>query len=161
MKRTPLNRGKGLNRKKPMSRQPRTEKAQAKAETWRLFSLYIRYRDSLKTTGTLTECACVTCGRVKPTRARNGIQAGHFIQGRHNSIIYDERQVRGQCQYCNDKLKGNWVPYRAFMVREYGEAVVDELIERDKLTETWSVGELEALQVELRAKIEAMGGSVE
>jgi len=151
MKRTPPK------RKTPLSRRPKSPKARAKAETWRLFSLYIRYRDALKTTGSLEECACVTCGRIKPTRARGGIQAGHFIPSRHNSILYDYRGCHGQCVWCNRTLNGNWVPYRAFMVETYGEDVVNELIERDKETRTWSIGELEVLQAELREKLAEMG----
>jgi len=151
MKRTPPK------RKTPMSRSPKSPKAQAKAETWRLFSLYIRYRDALKTTGTLEECACVTCGRIKPTRTRAGIQAGHFIPGRHNSILYDYRGCHGQCPYCNRTLKGNWVPYLEFMLAEYGPEVVEEFQARDKQTQSWSIGELEALQAELRDKLAEMG----
>lgn len=154
MKRTPFKRKTGL------SRRPKSDKAKAKAETWRLFSLYIRYRDSLKTTGTLTECACVTCGRVKPTRARNGIQAGHFYPGRHNAIIYDRRNCAGQCIWCNRDLKGNWPAYYDFMLRTYGQAVIDELKARDREVVSWSIDELEALQAQLRADITAMGGEL-
>ena len=46
-------------KRKPMSRQPKSEMAKTKAETWRLFSLFIRYRDALKTTGTLEELSLI------------------------------------------------------------------------------------------------------
>ena len=151
MKRTPLK------RKKPMSRRPKSPKAKAKAETWRLLSLYIRYRDAIKTTGGLDNCACVTCGRVKPTRGAGCIQAGHFIPGRHNSILYDYRGIAGQCAYCNDHMKGNWVPYQKYMQETYGQEVIDELMERDKETRSWTIGELEALQAELREKLAELG----
>ena len=154
MKRTPLKRKTGL------SRRPKSDKAKAKAETWRLMSLYIRYRDALKTTGTLTSCACVTCGRIKPTRAIGGIQCGHFLPGRHNAIIYDRRNMAGQCSFCNDHLKGNWPAYYDYMLREYGQAVIDELKARDREVVSWSIDELEILQAQLRADITAMGGEL-
>ena len=122
-----------------------------------MFSAYIRIRDAFETTGALDECECVTCGRKKPLfRTHDSIQAGHFIPGRHNAILFDERGCHGQCAYCNDHLKGNWVPYLKFMQARYGQAVVDELMARDKESVSWKTYELEELQAELRVKIRAV-----
>lgn len=133
---------------------PKGAHARAKADTWELFSAYIRIRDAIRTTGAPDECECVTCGRRKPLfRTHDSIQAGHFIPGRHNAILFDARGCHGQCSYCNDHLRGNWVRYMEFMLLKYGEDVIDELIDRDRQTVSWKTFELEGLQEQLRVEI--------
>ena len=148
MKKTPLK------RKTALSARPKSEKARLKAEVWNLVSAYVRLRDALMTTGSLDECRCVTCGRRKPLFVRGGIEAGHFIPGRHNSILYDVRAIHGQCSYCNDYLKGNWVPYRDYMVRMYGVDMVEDLIRRDREIVSYKDYELEVLADEMLVSIE-------
>jgi hypothetical protein len=99
----------------------------AKKKAWDAFSIYIRTRDALKTTGTIDYCLCVTCGRRYPVHQVGGLQAGHFIQGRHPSVLFDERNCHAQCYGCNVMKKGNMVKYYKFMLSEYGQAVIDEL----------------------------------
>jgi hypothetical protein len=104
--------------------------AKAKANKW--FSLFIRTRDALITTGTLTRCLCVTCGRMYPIKQHGGLQAGHFIQGRHPSVLFDERNCHAQCYGCNVMKKGNMVKYYKFMLENYGQEVIDELEALDR-----------------------------
>lgn len=65
-----------------------------KKKAWDAFSRYIRTRDCLKSTGDRNRGACVTCGRVFDFKK---LQAGHFIPGRVNSILFDEQCVHAQC----------------------------------------------------------------
>ena len=88
----------------------------AKKRAWKAFSLYIRMRDQ----------RCVTCG------VSEFLQAGHFIVGRHNSVLFDERNCHAQCYGCNVGRKGNIVEYYPFMVTTYGQNVIDELKLLDK-----------------------------
>jgi hypothetical protein len=106
--------------------------SKAKAKAWTAFSLYIRTRDSLKTTGTPTDCLCVTCRRKYPTRKVGGIQAGHFVQGRHPGVLFDDRNCHGQCYGCNVMKYGNTLNYYDFMLETYGKEVIDELREKDR-----------------------------
>lgn len=99
----------------------------AKKKAWDSFSLYIRTRDSLKTTGTLDRCVCVTCGRSYPRLGVGCIQAGHFIASRVNSILFDERGTNGQCYSCNVGRGGAHVEYFVWMEQNYGRDVIDEL----------------------------------
>ena len=101
--------------------------SKAKAKAWPAFSIYIRTRDALKTTGTLDEALCVTCDRRYPIKKVGGLQAGHFIQGRHPSVLFDERNCHAQCYGCNVMKKGNMVKYYKFMLKEYGQEAIDEL----------------------------------
>ena len=86
-----------------------------KQKAWDQFSLYVRVRDALRTTGDIHDCVCCSCGRVKPAFGRGCIQAGHFIPGRKNSVLFSEVGVHGQCSWCNGSdlggLKGNWPGY--------------------------------------------------
>lgn len=98
----------------------------AKKKAWDSFSKYIRARDAIKTTGSLDNCVCVSCGRTYPAFGVGCIQAGHLIPGRTNTLLIDEKLVNGQCYHCNIGLKGNYVPYRRKMVQWYGEEFVIE-----------------------------------
>lgn len=61
------------------------------------------------------------------------MQAGHFVPGRGNGVLLDERGVHPQCYRCNCILHGNLIEYYPFMVRTYGQEVVDELRRNAKL----------------------------
>ena len=61
-----------------------------KKKVWQEFSKYIRLRDS----DSNGNCSCITCGVVKPYKE---MQAGHLLDGRTNSILFDEEIVYSQC----------------------------------------------------------------
>jgi hypothetical protein len=82
---------------------------------WPVFSRYIRTRDCIRTTGSPLHGKCVTCGKKYPI---GKLQAGHFIPGRTDAILFDETQVHAQCYRCNVKLQGMWHKYYAFMLDE-------------------------------------------
>lgn len=98
--------------------------SQAKKACWKEFSRFIRIRDCLKTTGGPEYGKCVTCGKVYEY---GRLQAGHFVPGRRNAGLFDERGVHAQCFVCNVRLGGNWTEYLDYMMAEYGEDVVEEL----------------------------------
>ena len=85
---------------------------------WKNFSLYIRLRDAIKTTGTLEYAKCITCGKILPV---SELQAGHMIPGRTNGICFDETIVHAQCAKCNGPGGGEKQAYRMKMVAEHGE----------------------------------------
>lgn len=103
----------------------------AKKKAWTAFSLYIRTRDALKTTGTKETAKCVTCDRIYPIRAVGGLQAGHFLPNRHNSVLFNEKNCHAQCYGCNVMKKGNMVKYYKYMLENYGQKTIDELEELD------------------------------
>lgn len=88
----------------------------AKEKAWAVFSQYIRrkYADSEG------NCKCVTCDTTKHWKE---LHAGHFIDGRNNSVLYNEQLVHPQCFHCNSKmpgcLGGNKVAYTIFMATKY------------------------------------------
>jgi hypothetical protein len=97
---------------------------------------------------------CITCGVRKYYKE---LQAGHFIPGRHNAILFDERGVHPQCFHCNMSvavggLNGNPRKYDAFMRKTYGDGVVAELDALDMTERKFTPQEL----IDLREKYEAL-----
>ena len=105
-------------------------KSTVKGKAWREFSKFIRLRDALKTTETLTHVKCITCGKLIPIGSAD---AGHFVSRRYNATLFDERNVNTQCRYCNRFLDGNLLEYRRQLIKKYGEGIDTEL--EDKATE--------------------------
>jgi len=110
-----------------------------KLDVWKVFSLFIRTRDAIKTTKTLDEAICITCDKRYPIK---NLHAGHFIPGRHNSILFDERNVHAQCGVCNMWRKGNTVKYFRKMQQMYGDDVINELEKKDTETKQFKQHDL-------------------
>lgn len=62
------------------------------------------------------------------------MQAGHFLPGRKNAVLYCEVGVHSQCFNCNITLKSNWPEYLEYMKQEYGISVVNQLMARRRET---------------------------
>ena len=86
----------------------KSEKQRAKACAWRWFSKYIRARDCLRTTGDLKTGVCISCGN---TVRFEKLDAGHFVPGRGDSVIFEPTNCHAQCGPCNRFKQGAWVPY--------------------------------------------------
>ena len=122
-----------------------------KTKTWKAFSLYIR----LSVADEYGFVTCITCGTKKHYK---NLQAGHFVPGRGNSILFEERGVHPQCYHCNIGLKGNPRKYAQYMLEKYGQGVIDEL---DRLSETvrkFTPQELIELREYYKQKTARLGG---
>lgn len=117
-----------------------------KNEVWKLFSEYVRRKNS----DWRENCVCVTCGISKPWKE---LQAGHFISGRHNSVLFDERNVHPQCYRDNVCKHGDLLNYRDFMVKKYGEDVIAELRRLDRENKKFTRTELEKLKKYYKKKL--------
>ena len=67
---------------------------------------------------------CCTCPKFVHWKK---LQGGHFVPGRGNAVLFDNRGVHAQCYQCNVEKKGQWVEYEKFMIERYGQEVVNEL----------------------------------
>ncbi len=136
-----------------MGRQPANTITAQKKKLWKIFSIYIRMRDCIRTTGTITHGKCCTCGRDYPI---GKLQAGHFIPGREDSILFDPTCVHAQCYRCNVVRSGEWVKYFRFMQQKYGDVYVFELMKKSeqscKITPEW----IDSAMVYYLKKIEEM-----
>jgi hypothetical protein len=115
-----------------------------KKKCWDLFSQIVRYRDCGP--GSVYGICC-TCGK---TYHFSQLQAGHFIPGRHNSVLFDLRNCHAQCMKCNVFLHGNPVEYYQFMLNKYGQDVIDELRSLDKIKTQFKVWQLEIMYNEFK-----------
>jgi hypothetical protein len=79
-----------------------------KKQAWMAFSEWIRLRDCISTTGNTDSGVCITCGKLVSGGNR---QAGHFIAGRTNAILFDEDIVHLQCFGCNVCNHGEQLEY--------------------------------------------------
>ena len=127
----------------------------AKEETWKVFSLYIRTRDCLQTTGCSSFGLCITCSKRYHIKL---LQAGHFIPGRHNANLFSEKGTHAQCYNCNINLRGNTLEYRRQIISLYGEGA-DVILEEMALEiRKYSVVELEGLKKDYQERIKELEG---
>jgi hypothetical protein len=124
-----------------------------KTKAWNIFSKYIRRRDCLDTTGTLGYGICFTCG--KRVRFEDS-DAGHFIPGRQNAVLFEENAVHLQCKECNQGKGGNYEVYRSRMIIVYGEDEVMRLESMKHKVVKMSPGDYSDISVTYRAKLREM-----
>ena len=131
------------------------KKHAVKDTAWKWFSLYIRLRDCIATTGTDMACVCVTCGNqiTEP-------QAGHGIPGRHNAVLFDESIVYGQCKTCNETGSGERQAFRAFLVLKHGESWMIMKEQGSKQSVFYSDLDFRAIAKEYREKYNALKDSI-
>ncbi len=125
----------------------KTAKQLAKEKAWKAFSRYIRTRDCLRFTDTTTEGQCVTCNRFYPFER---LQAGHFIPGRGNTVLFNEDVVYSQCAGCNLNPPrgkgGNYIEYFLFMEREWGREKLDEFVALKHDTKIYKIHDFIAIK---------------
>ncbi|MCR4307890.1 MAG: recombination protein NinG [Candidatus Berkelbacteria bacterium] len=124
--------------------------SQAKKRCWEMFSKYIRTRDAIRTTGIPEEALCITCDRRYSIKE---LQAGHFLPGRHTSVLFDERGVHAQCYGCNVMKNGNSIKYFRKMQTLYGDKVIEELEELDTQVKQFKTFELDELYEVFKVKL--------
>lgn len=149
-------------KRSPIAKKSNTTRAKAKLKAWNAFSLYVRTRDALNTTGTLTHCICVTCnerGNSEPKEFKK-MQAGHAVGGRGNAVLFHEELVWSQCSFCNSKppfgLGGDYGNYAIFLVRKYGidhAAALQRLKGTDKVYKTHDFIKIEQIYKEKLAAL--------
>lgn len=94
----------------------KSEKQRLKEKAWKLCSEYIR-RKYADFNGFVKCCTCPT------TKHWKEMQAGHYVDGHNNTVMFDEMLTHPQCIKCNLKLPGclagNKIQYTIFMMKKY------------------------------------------
>lgn len=138
----------------------KTPRQKSKERAWAVFSHFIRARDSLKTTGKLDGCLCVTCDKWYPRLGVGCIQAGHFIAGRNNAVLFSEEGVHGQCYGCNNgsrqRGKKTSVLYWLWMEKTYGRPTIDRLILESNQIVKYHASDYERIEQEYTDKLAAL-----
>ena len=102
----------------------KSKKQKAKERAWKALSKAVRYAHAYDG----DNCKCVTCDTVKHWKE---MQAGHFIPKAQGMGIYFELyDVHPQCYRCNINLGGNGAEYYPYMLRTYGQGMIDILKEK-------------------------------
>ena len=115
------------SKRKVVRKSKKTNIKLAKKSAWSVFSKYIRTILCYQSTGDITRGKCFTCSREYSIK---DLQAGHFIDGRSNTVLFAEELIRLQCYGCNVGKKGNKVEYTLRMQKELGVKEVQELLDR-------------------------------
>lgn len=123
----------------------------AKAKAWKLFSEYIRRRGADHN----SYQQCVTCKKQVPW---SELHAGHFIDGRNNSVLFDERLVWPQCVTCNVFRHGNKIEYFKFMRTKYSEKKIFEFENLKHAVKKMREADYKELQEKYKLKIMALKG---
>ncbi len=121
-------------------------KSSLKKKLWKLVSEYIRRRDANND----GFAECVTCGVVKHWKE---LQAGHFVGGRRNSIIYELTNIHPQCYGCNVCKYGETLKYLDFMLEKYGQAEVSRLRSLNEKSVNFSIQDYEEMIEKFKKKL--------
>ena len=105
---------------------PKKKKPGLKAKLDRVFSLYIRSRDSKQFDGKYFRC--ISCGEIKTYEQAD---CGHYINRSIMATRYDEINCNAQCRKCNRFTEGNIQDYRKGLIVKYGIERV-EILEMKK-----------------------------
>ncbi len=97
--------------------------SQLHKQFWQIFSEYSR-RKLADRNGYV---ACCSCGQIRHWKQ---MDCGHYISRTHLAVKYDDMNNHAQCKGCNAFKQGNSVPYRQFLVANYGEGAVKALENR-------------------------------
>jgi hypothetical protein len=120
-----------------------------KKKVWALCSKYIR----LKYADEYGREKCTTCNEVKHWKE---MQAGHFAPGRNNAILFDHRGIHPQCYACNICKHGNLIEYYDFMLKTYGQEIVDDLKRLQHTSKQFTLQELLDLEEFYKREIKEM-----
>jgi hypothetical protein len=83
---------------------------------WKLISLHVRTDGSVDGQNT-----CFTCEVWQPIAKLN---CGHFF---HDKLDFDVRNLRAQCQRCNQRLHGNLGIFAIRLIKRFGMEWMDQL----------------------------------
>ena len=134
--------------KKPMSRSQRSSRTKLIAKLDKVFSLYIRLRDSEN-----GAFKCISCGQWKRFEQAD---CGHYVNRQHMSLRYSEMNCNAQCRKCNRFQEGNIQGYRKGLIEKYGEDKVELLESMQNQTNKISEFELEQMIIFYTEKVKEL-----
>ena len=79
--------------------------------------------------------------------------AGHYVNRKHMSLRFDEKNVNAQCRSCNRFDEGNVQGYRRGLIEKYGEKATEMLEIKKFNTCHLSEVELDLLISEYKLKL--------
>ncbi|RKX92021.1 MAG: recombinase [Spirochaetes bacterium] len=141
-----------------MAKHKKSERQRAKQRAWEAFSRYIRTRDCIATTGSPEYGRCITCGQVYPF---GKLDAGHFIPGRSDAVLFEEHNCHAQGIRCNRFAQGAFVEYEMALRELYGEEEVERLKQLKFKTVKYSLQDFIAIKKKYTALTSVLRESCE
>lgn len=120
-----------------------------KNQAWKLCSEYNRRKDA----DWKGEVRCVTCGKLDHW---GNLDAGHFVSGRKNAILFEDNGIHAQCTQCNIFNHGEQYLYGVYMKKRYGQKEIDRLLKLKSQTKKVNINDYLALIEEYKNKIAAL-----
>jgi len=120
-----------------------------KKKAWKLFSEWIRRRDA----DDQGRVYCYTCDELMHWSA---MQAGHLLDGRNNSILFNVDCVRVQCPACNIWKSGNKESFIPRYIDEMGRDKFEEMKQIKNQTVKYSISDYEEMIAEFKKELEAL-----
>ena len=115
----------------------------------RLFSLYIRHRDSFD--GENLEC--ITCGKVVPIKEAH---CGHHISRAVSPTRYSETNCAGQCAYDNVFREGAQWLFGPALRLKHGDYAYEQMLEESRQPWKWERQWLEERIAHYQAELRSM-----
>lgn len=86
----------------------------------KVFSVFIRLRDA-NANGYVR---CISCGKIQHWK---DVDNGHYVNRKHLSTRWHEKNCNAQCRECNRFDEGNPLGYSRGLEKKYGPSVMVEL----------------------------------
>jgi len=127
------------------------DRSNARRRAWDFFSKIVRLTEQVAPGA----CKCVTCGAIKGWK---NMDAGHYISGRRDGVLFDRRNIHPQCPQCNRFAERGSCSsaYTVWMQHKYGQAVINELVGRDRIPFEYSYQELRDLGDSFKQELERL-----
>lgn len=124
--------------KRKSSSRSKSTLSKAIAKLDKVFSLYIRLRDS-KPFG-YKAFRCISCGKIKPFHYAD---CGHYYSRTHMATRFDEDNCHAECSYCNRFKADHLIGYQANLIKKIGKENFDLLTLKAHSSYRWSLYEIE------------------
>jgi len=118
------------NIKKKEKKQNSVPRLKKEADKW--FSLYIRTRDALRTTWTITKWKCITCDKINEIKK---MDCWHFISRGYTPVRWYQYNAHLQCKFCN--WPKAWRQFEHWLAIDtlYWKGVSQEILEKSRVVE--------------------------
>lgn len=105
----------------------------------RIFSTFIRLRDRIPGT---QQIKCISCGKYVNWEQSD---CGHYVNRKHKSTRWDEKNCSAQCRSCNRYDEGNIPGYTLGIQKKYGKDIVELLLHKKQQTSHFDQFEIDQL----------------
>ena len=114
-----------------------------KKTVWKSCADYVKLREA-NIHGFLK---CITCNKTMHYKDES-CNAGHFVPGRGNEVLYDDTHIFPQCAGCNCDGGGEQYKFGEFLKKKYGydNATLEEILQMRHKSRKYTLEELKEIK---------------